>query len=190
MKALRVWLTRMRVMTIKELLQLSRDTVLIIFTIYAFTADIYLAGSGVSLALNNAAMVVFDGDRSHASRELVSRFRDPYFHLLGTLDHPDDAISMLDYGSAMVALDIPENFEASLLRSEPVSVQMQVDTTNTVLGMLASAYGQQIAGRYGLEVAMKKQGLAPDGAIAGPVLIDQHRVWFNPNQNDASRNCS
>ena len=185
MKALRIWLTRMRVMTTKELLQLSRDVILIFFTVYAFTVDIYLAGSGVSLALNNAATIVFDGDHSHASREFVSRFREPYFNVLGAVDRPADTVARLDRGDAMVALDIPEGFEASLLRGEPTSVQMQVDTTNTVLGMLASAYGQQIVGRYGLEIAMQRQGLAPDSTIAGPVLIDQHRVWFNPNQNDA-----
>ena len=38
--AIRIWLTRMRVMTSKELVQLLRDTVLIIFTVYAFTFDI------------------------------------------------------------------------------------------------------------------------------------------------------
>lgn len=175
----------MRVMTTKELLQLSRDTVLVLFTVYAFTVDIYLAGSGVSLALNNAALVVFDGDRSHASRELVSRFRAPYFNLVGALERPADTVAVLDKGDAMVALDIPENFEASLLRGEPVSVQMQVDTTNTVLGLLASAYARQIVARYGLEVAMQRQGLSPDGASSGPVLIDRHRVWFNPNQTDS-----
>lgn len=185
MNALRIWLTRMRVMTSKELLQLSRDTILIFFTVYAFTVDIYLAGSGVSLSLNNAAMVVYDGDHSYASRELISRFRSPYFNQLGTLERPSDTIEMLDRGDAMVALDIPENFEASLLRNEPVSVQMQLDTTNTVLGLLASAYSQQIIARFSLEMAMQQQGLSPDVAIAGPVLIDSHRVWFNPNQNDA-----
>ena len=175
----------MCVMTTKELLQLSRDTILIFFTIYAFTVDVYLAGSGVSLALNNAALAVFDGDRSHASRELASRFRAPYFKLTASLERPRETVAVLEKGDAMVALDIPERFEADLLRGDPVSVQMQVDTTNTVLGLLASSYGQQIVARYGLEVAMQRHGLSADGDVAGPVLIDQHRVWFNPNQTDA-----
>ena len=185
MNAIRVWLTRMRVMTSKELMQLLRDTILIVFTIYAFTFDIYWAGSGVSLSLNNAALMVHDGDASYASRELASRFREPYFQNVGSLDRSSQTIENLNSGKAMVTLDIPEGFERSLLRGEQSTVQMQVDTTNTVLGLLASSYGQQIVGRYGLEVAMQQQGLSPDAGISGPVLDDRHRVWFNPNQKDS-----
>ncbi len=185
MNSLRIGLIRMRVMTHKELVQLLRDTVLIVFTLYAFTMDIYWAGSGVTLSLNNAAMVFFDGDKSFSSRELTHRFREPYFDVLGAVSRPTETVEKLDQGGVIVALDIPENFESSLIRGDPVTVQMQVNTTNTVLGQLASAYGQQIVGRYGLEIAMQKQGLSPDGPIAGPVLIDEHRVWFNPNQDDS-----
>ena len=71
------WWLRIRVMTVKELLQLSRDAVLIVFFIYGFTLDVYLAGSGVSLELTKAAVTVMDFDRTPASRELAYRFRPP-----------------------------------------------------------------------------------------------------------------
>lgn len=172
-------------MTSKELVQLLRDTILLVFTVYAFTVDIYWAGSGVSLSLNNATMVVFDADRSYASRELASRFREPYFERVGTVARSEDTVAALDRGDAMLAMDIPERFESDLLRGDGATVQLQVDTTNTVLGLLASSYSQQIVGSYALEVAMRQQGIAPDADIPGPVLLDEHRVWFNPNQEDA-----
>jgi len=65
----RVWWSRLQAMTWKELLQLLRDPILLVFVLYAFTADIYNAASGVSFQLNNAALVLFDLDRSAASRE-------------------------------------------------------------------------------------------------------------------------
>ncbi len=185
MPALTVWLRRLRVLTSKELLQFSRDFVLVFFTVYAFTVDVYLAGSGMKLSLNNAATVVFDGDRSQASRELVSRFREPYFNQTGQLGSAQDSVAVLDSGKAMVALDIPQHFERQLLRGEPTSVQMQIDTTNTVLGLLASSYGEQIVGRYGLEVALERLNRAGGSLSSAPSIIDQHRVWFNPNQSDA-----
>ena len=74
-----VWWRRVRAMTRKELLQLWRDPILLFFIAYAFTADIYLAGSGVSLELKNATTVYQDNDRSFASRELVNRFQPPHF---------------------------------------------------------------------------------------------------------------
>ena len=44
-----VWGRRLRAMSWKELLQLWRDPVLLFFIVYAFTIDIYNAGSGVTL---------------------------------------------------------------------------------------------------------------------------------------------
>jgi len=184
-RTLRVWWGRMRVMTMKEFLQLLRDPILLFFLLYAFTADIYNAGSGVTLQLNRAAMLVMDSDRSIASRELTHRFLPPYFQLAGEIEHPQDGITRLDRGEAMIVLDFPTRFEESLLKGEQTSVQMQVDATNSVLGFLATSYGAQIIGRYGLEEGLKREGLSETGLEKAPVIVNDCRVWFNPNQNDA-----
>jgi ABC-2 type transport system permease protein len=175
-------LRRLRVMTWKELLQLFRDTALMVFFLYSFTGDIYIAASGVSMQLKNAAIATLDGDRSDASRELLSRFQPPYFRPIGELAAARDSITLLDDAGAMAVLDIPPRFQERLQRGEQVSVQLQVDTTNSVLGFLASSYGAQIVGKYGLEAATRREGL---GGIAGPVLQADTRIWYNPNQNDA-----
>ena len=91
-----VWLRRLRAMSWKELLQLWRDPVLLFFIVYAFTVDIYNAGSGVTLQLNNAAFAVMDTDRSAASRELAGRFLPPHFNLMGQ-------VSTAQQGQAMLA---------------------------------------------------------------------------------------
>ena len=179
------WIRRLHVMTVKEFLQLFRDVVLLIFIAYAFTADIYLAGSGVSLQLREAALVVMDHDKSASSRELLSRFMPPNFRITGQTSNPRHAMDLLDQGDAMAAIDIGPSFEKSLIANQPATVQIQIDTTNSVLGFLASSYAQQITGKYGLEIARKKMGAAGGGAATGPVILDDHRVWFNPNQNDA-----
>jgi ABC-2 type transport system permease protein len=77
-------LRRLRVMTHKELLQLFRDVALMVFFLYSFTGDIYIAASGVSMQLKNAAIATLDGDHSLASRELASRFQPPYFQAAGS----------------------------------------------------------------------------------------------------------
>lgn len=51
---LALWALRLRVMLGKELRQLLRDRVLLAFIVYAFSVDIFLAASGVSLQLNRA----------------------------------------------------------------------------------------------------------------------------------------
>ena len=184
-RSVAVWARQLRVMTIKELLQLGRDTALALFFVYAFTLDIYLAGAGVGLDLRNAALYVIDGDHSFASRELIHRFRLPYFQLRGELTAGDEATRLLDQGEAMIVLEIPERFQESLRRGEPTSVQMQVDATNSVVGFLAASYGAQIVGRFGAEAGPAGRKLSGDGLRVRPLVRSDHRVWYNPNLNQA-----
>ncbi|RJP17737.1 MAG: ABC transporter permease [Candidatus Abyssobacteria bacterium SURF_5] len=175
---------RIRVMTVKELLQLLRDTVLMGFIVYAFLGDVYLAGSGVKLQLTQAATVVNDADHSFASRDLIQRFQLPYFRLDGQVKNGREGVDLMDRGKAMVVIDIPPQFEQSLLKGEPTSVQMHVDTTNSVPGLLAGSYAMQIVAQYGLETSWKRLGYTIDGPPTGPMVLNKHRVWFNPNQNE------
>ncbi|MEN9984846.1 MAG: hypothetical protein RI925_348 [Pseudomonadota bacterium] len=176
------WL-RLRVMLVKEMRQLLRDRVLLAFIVYAFSVDIFLAASGVSLQLNRAATVVQDFDQSAASRELISRFVPPYFRIDGQIAHDSQAQARLDDGRSMLVLSIPPGFQADLQRGLPTSVQLQVDTTNSVLGFLAASYANLMVSRFGLEQAASLNGGGGGGAL--PVIDNQIRVWFNPNQLDS-----
>ena len=79
---LHLWWTRLATMTAKELIQFGRDTLLLIAIVYLFVFDTYMAGN-VSMQLHHAVIVVHDADHSAASRELVYRFRQPYFKFGG-----------------------------------------------------------------------------------------------------------
>lgn len=184
----RIWWSRLQAMTWKELLQLMRDPILLVFVLYAFSADIYNAASGVSFQLNNAALVLFDLDRSAASRELAGRFMPPEFRWAGAITHASQGQKMLDDGKAMAVLDIPPDFSERLARGDTASVQMQIDASNSVQGFLAAVDATQIVARYGLEQTAQRLGVGVGGAggnLDAPLINNQTRVWFNPNQNDA-----
>jgi len=181
----RLWFRRLGVLTKKEILQLMRDVALMFVIVYAFTMDIYIAGSGVSLQLNKAAIVVIDNDHSFASRELIYRFRPPYFRLDGEVASPLIGMRLLDEGKAMALLDIPPNFQQQLMEGRSTAVQLQIDTSNAVLGTLAAGYAGQIVGKYSFEAALDRAGLSADSLATLPRIEDRHRVWYNPNQNDA-----
>ncbi|MDR3567212.1 MAG: ABC transporter permease [Syntrophobacteraceae bacterium] len=179
-----VWLRRLRVMTVKELLQFSRDGALILFMVYAFTLDIYLAGSGVKLELSSATMAVHDSDRSSASRELINRFRPPVFDVEGAISRGSEGVRLLDEGKAMVVLDIPPRFEKSLLSGAPTHVQVRLDASNSVLGLFAASYCRRIVESFGLETGLKRLGIDPRQPGRAPQVVNAYRVWFNPNQNN------
>ncbi len=95
-----------------------------------------------------------------------------------------EGIHLLDRGEAMVLLDIPPRFEESLLSGNPTSVQVQLDASNSVLGNFAAAYSTQIVRRLGLETGLERLGMNGDGMEDLPRILEEHRVWFNPNQDN------
>ncbi len=178
-----LWWSRLVAMTVKELLQLGRDGFLIFAIIFLFTIDILMTGN-VRMELNHANVIVHDDDHSKASRELVYRFRPPYFKLGGEVLDNRHSIELLDQGQALVVLDIPPHFQQDLLRGKPTDVQILVDTSNILLGSLAASYTSQIIGQYGFDAALERMGVTEKSLETVPMLVDQHRVWYNPNQND------
>ena len=180
-----VWWRRIGVMVMKELRQLSRDAALIGFFFWAFIMDVYLAGSGTSMQLTNAGFVTHDADRSVSSRELLSRFHPPYFRFDGEVMHPKDGLRRLDFGHDVVLLDIPPRFHEMLVSGEPASVQMQVAATHSPQGLSAASYGARIVGEFGLESSLRRMGISPDAGDSLPMVRSDHRVWYNPNQDES-----
>ena len=179
-----LWCRRLAVMTRKELVQLFRDIPLMAFLVYAFTLSVYVTGNGIQTQLRNAGLLVYDADRSLSSRELVSRFHLPYFRYDGELTHPDDGFRQLDRGRSMLVLDIPARFHEALVSGAPTSVQLLVDTTNAPQGLSAAGYAARIVGQFGRESVLARNGLAGFSPTAVPMVVSDHRVWFNQDQNE------
>lgn len=179
-----LWCRRLAVLTRKELVQLLRDIPLMAFLVYAFTLSVYVTGNGIQTQLKNAGLLVYDADRSLSSRELVSRFHPPYFRYDGELIHPDDGFRQLDRGRSMLVLDIPARFHEALVSGAPTAVQVLVDTTNAPQGLSAAGYAARIVGQFGRESVLARNGLAGSASTAVPMIVGDHRVWFNQNQNE------
>lgn len=182
--AQRLWALRLFVMTRKELLQLRRDIPLLLFLIYSFSLSVYISGAGISMQLSNASLLVHDGDHSESSRELIHRFREPYFRFEGEVQDPKIGVERLDRGTAMLLLDIPPRFQESIGGREPVSVQLQVDTTNAPQGLSAAAYAARIVGGFSFDLASIRLGGASAGLMDIPSVESAHRVWYNQNQDE------
>lgn len=179
-----VWCRRVAVMTRKELLQLFRDVPLMAFLIYSFTLSVYVTGNGIQTQLKNAGLLVSDADRSVSSRELISRFHSPYFRFDGELTHPNEGFLRLDRGRSMMVLDIPARFHEALTTGEPTAVQLLVDTTNSPQGLSAASYAARIVGQFSQEMIMMRNGQTGPSSMTVPMILSDHRVWFNQEQNE------
>ncbi len=184
LRRLIVWWRRLIVMTRKEMLQLARDLPIGLLLLYSFTLAVYIAGNGIRSQLHNASLLVQDNDHSVSSRELIHKFRAPFFRLEGEINDPQEGLRLLDRGKAMAVLDIPPRFHEQLATGEPTAVQFLVDTTNSAQGLSAASYAVRIIAQFEQETVLSRLG-GPATSENLPILVSDHRVWYNPDQNDA-----
>lgn len=179
-----IWWRRLVVMTRKEMLQLVRDVPIVLLLIYSFTLAVYLTGNGIKSQLHNASLLVQDADHSFSSRELIHKFQAPYFRLEGEIGDPQEGLRWLDRGKAMAVLEIPPRFHEQLATGEPTAVQLLVDTTNSPQGLSAASYAARIVAQFGQETALARVGSTEESSQNLPIIVSDHRVWYNPDQND------
>lgn len=181
-----VWLRQLEVMTYKELRQLVEDRALLIYILYSFTLQIFLAAGEMSTELKHAPLVVVDADHSSASRDLIYGFRPPHFKFAGELESAREGLRRLDRGEAAALLDIPGDFHETLNRgTQPAAVQLLVDTSKANIGYLVSSYGMRIGGDFSRDWALRNFMRLGGDMRDLPRIQLESRIWYNPDLNEA-----
>jgi ABC-2 type transport system permease protein len=153
----------------------------VIFILYAFTLDIYIAVQGFNLIPEMVSINVFDEDNSYRSRELIDRIQPPAFRKPYRIDNRHEIDEMLNESKTVIALVIPSGFEKDIYRDD-ASVQILVDGTQSSAAYLSSAYLSIIIEQYSNDFLKERLKLTK---ITGIPYVDmKSRVYFNPDIND------
>lgn len=179
------WLRRLSVMNHKEMLQFLRDPIMMLILFYAFVMGVRNAGTSVSMQIQHAPIAFIDNDGSRASRELINNFHEPWFTSHGVLSGAREGRMMLDSGKVLAVLDIPPQFERTLLRGDPAPIQLQLDGCNSSVAQILDGYVGQVVGPLSRRLGLLSQGIAFTPTTQPPGLGDDHRIWFNPNLEDS-----
>jgi ABC-2 type transport system permease protein len=170
--------SRLAAMIRKEWSHLFRDVPILLFVVWAFTGAVYTGGHGVGAELRNYPTLVLDLSRSPESRELVSRFRAPYFKVTGYAESDAQLVRELDSGRASLAIVIPADFARRAHRGG-ARFQVISDGSQSTSATIAGAHIASIADRYGVELLERRLGGA--GRAALPQVDARVRVEYNPN---------
>lgn len=171
--------SRLAAMIRKEFSQLFRDVPILLILVWAFTGAVYTGGHGISTEIHNYPIVVLDLSRSPASRELVSRFRAPYFAIVGEARSDAELVMLLDAGTASLAIVIPPDFERRVHR-DGARFQVISDGSRSTSATIAGAHIASIANGYSVELLERRLG-AGARAVAVPQVDARIRVEYNPN---------
>lgn len=159
-------------MVIKEFRQIFRDPRMARVVFIAPVIQLLVFGYAVSTDIANTATFLVDHDRSRASRELVDSLTSSrYFRIVARSDRPEDLVSALQAGDAVVGLTIPVNFSRDLRSGAGARVQILLDGTNSNTASVAQGYAERIVADFG-----RRQN--PE--VSSPIEL-RDRPWFNPN---------
>jgi ABC-2 type transport system permease protein len=169
---------RLRFLVRKEFQELRMNPRLFGLVIIAPIIQLTMLGYAATTDVRNVPVVVADGDRSAASRELAARFdASPNFTVIDTVTTVDEIEPYLERGRASLALSIPAGYGEAIRAQQPVAVQVVADGTDSNSTTVALGYSSSLIGGYAQDLLAAGQ----QGASAGPPGIDARiRVWFNP----------
>jgi len=159
---------------LKEIRSLMRDTVMVLFVVYAFSFTIYTQATGTSSEVNNASIAFVDEDGSALSKELFNAFYPPRFkfpRLIGA----EASQAEMDRGNLMFVVVIPPMFEHDLRAGRNPAVQVNIDATAMQQAGIGAGYIRNILGDR-VSSYLKRSDVTPQAPIQ--LVI---RKLFNPN---------
>ncbi|MCE9571622.1 MAG: ABC transporter permease [Deltaproteobacteria bacterium] len=177
-------LGRIRVVAYKELIQLRRDRLTIGMMVMLPLMQLVLFGFAIDNDVRHMPTVVFDADRSAASRDLVRRMEvTGFYDVIGAVESYDEIATAFRQGTAGVALVVPARYGQDLARGRPAHAQLMVDgsdpqtvasATNTASSVVA-----QLAGN------LAQQRAAALGVTTAPAIDLAVSVLYNPDLRTA-----
>lgn len=172
----------MRLLTLikKEITHLIRDKALIFILLWAFTGAVYTSGSGFTMEVRNFPTIIYDMNNTKESREIIDKFRKPYFKIISQIETEKELTEWLDSGKASMAVIIAPDFSRKINENK-AKIQVIVDGTMSISATVAIAYVSEITYGYALEV-LEREKLGLTAVYRNlPVIEEKTTVEFNPN---------
>jgi ABC-2 type transport system permease protein len=172
MAALHDSLLRIMVLIRKELLAVLKDTASRTILFIPVLMQGLLFGYAATYDLNNVPYALLDLSHGASSTALAAKLDGTgVFHRVANLKTQADIATAIDNGIALVALQIPPDFERRLSAGRPAPVQLILDGRNSTTAGLASAYIAAVVADFNTRELRAQP----------PPITLEVRAWYNPN---------
>ncbi len=158
----------------KELRQIMRDTRTLMTLLFVPAFFLLLYGYALNFDIRHVRLGVDDRDQTTQSRSVVSAFvNSGYFDLVAMVDDASTT-ALMNRGYVRAVVIIPSGLGRALLTGRTTPVQVLIDGDNANTATTVMGYALTI-----LQSESAKYQAAGDAA-AGPLLMVEPRVWYNP----------
>ena len=171
--------TRIWNLATKELRQLWRDKLILLFVMLGPISELALVAWATSGDKEQSPPAVVDRDHSTASRELVRALENTEtFEASYWQRTEQEAQDLIDSGTVLVAVLIPAGFQEVLVGAdEPAEVQIILDGADPSAARAARMSAEGAVAEFSQQIA--RQRLASLAAETGEAIRLDVRVWFN-----------
>ena len=174
---LRLHLTNLFQLTIKEMRSIRADAVVLALVAFSFTVAVE-AATGASTEATNLSVGIVDEDHSDLSRRIADGLTPPTFKSAVQI-----AATEMDAGMNsqrfLYVIEIPPKFQEDVLAGRQPSVQINVDATAIAQAFNGMTYIQNVIMSYVTQFISRREGWSRE-----PVKMVT-RVKFNPNLKSA-----
>ncbi len=175
---------RVFVIAWKELLQLRRDRMTLAMMVVLPILQLTLFGYAINTDVRHIPTVIYDQDRTAASRDLVqSLLATGFYALAGSVESYDDISRAMRTGAARVALVIPPKFSSKLSRGDAFKVQLVVDGSDPQIVASATNTAASLVGARSSEMLLAR--IAKGGGAAPEPMTLEVATWYNPDLRTA-----
>jgi len=171
---------------VKELRQTSRDPATLGMLLVVPLFLLLMFGFAINLDTKHIKLAVLDRDKTQSSRDFLQSFlHSEYFDLTRVIDAESQIDGLLDTGSVLVALIIPQDFGREVTNGQKAEIQAIVDGSNGTTAATAIGYVQAMAADYSQRAFVRS--LERAGVAGTRTTIDfRPRVLFNPELRSAN----
>jgi ABC-2 type transport system permease protein len=171
---------RLLVIAWKELLQLRRDRLTLAMMVALPLVQLMLFGYAIDNDVRHIPMVVYDQDRSAASRDLARRLEvTGYYDRIGEVTSYDEVGRAMRSGRAKVALVVPPDHARALAAGRTAAVQLVVDGSDPQTVASATSTATALAAARSTELTVTRLAAAGAAPVPTPLAIEP-TTWFNP----------
>ncbi len=176
---------RLRVMTVKEFLQLRRDRWAMFRLVVPLLIQVLVFGYAATFTVRHVATTVLDLDNSEASRSLISHFlATGRFDIVDFAKTQNAVTRDLDSGSALIAIVIHAGFARKLWSGQGAPLQIDLDGTNSNTSLIALGYVARIVAAFQQEQQAKAWPVKAGPAPPSVAVSLEARPWFNEGLED------
>ncbi|MFS8116229.1 ABC transporter permease [Rhizobium jaguaris] len=174
---------RLRVMLLKEYIELWRDPWAIFRLIVPLVLQVIIYGYAATFDVSHVATAIVDLDHSQASRDLVSHFAAAgRFEIVDAATDEHVALRDIDADRAVIAILIHAGFAQHLADGSGAPLGVVVDGTNSNTALIASGYVGEIVTQFEAQHAADVHTTSATPTFVALSL--QERPWFNASLDD------